>query len=105
MTIDKDNLEYHYNNFVYPKPTENIDEDLIKKGKIPYADPNFSWHILWPEKKNLRKKLNILIAGCGSDQAAIIARCNPLHKVTGIDLSIKSIEHQKKLLCYLKVCV
>ena len=97
MTNDSDNLTYHYNNYIYPDPIKDIDIDVIKKKIIPYADPNFSFHILWPEKKFSRKCLNILIAGCGSDQAAIIAKCNPIHKVTGIDLSIESIEYQKKL--------
>ena len=41
--------------------------------------------------------LKILIAGCGSDQAAIIAKCNPNHSVIGIDISPKSIAHQNKL--------
>ena len=98
MSIDKKNLEYHYNNFIYPKPVENIDEEIIKTGKVPYADPNFSWHILWPEKNHLSKKLNVLIAGCGSDQAAILAKCNPDHFFTGVDLSKKSIDHNNYLL-------
>ena len=98
MNNDSENLTHHYNNYIYPKPVENIDIDIIKRKRIPYADPNFSFHILWPEKEFSRKSLNILIAGCGSDQAAIIARCNPLHKVTGIDLSSESINYQKKLI-------
>ena len=98
MNSDKKNLEFQYNNYIYPKPVEDIDEEIIKIGKVPYADPNFSWHILWPEKKYKFKGLNILIAGCGSDQASILAKCNPGHKFTGIDLSKSSINHQKKLI-------
>ena len=44
------------------------------------------------------KQLNILIAGCGTNEAAVMAMCNPNHIVTGIDLSKSSIFHQKKLL-------
>ena len=86
MTDDFDNLNYHYDNYIYPKPVENIDEEIIKTGKVPYADPNFSWHLLWPEKKYNNIGLNVLIA-----------KCNPNHKFTGIDLSSNSIKHQKKL--------
>ena len=42
-----------------------------------------------------RKKLKVLVAGCGSDQAAILSRCNPNHYFTGIDLSQQSINYQK----------
>ncbi len=97
MNEDIKNLISQYDNFIYPKPVENIDLEIIQKKKIPYADPNFSWHILWPEKKYNNKSLNILIAGCGSDQASIIAKCNPHNTITGIDISSKSIEYQKKL--------
>lgn len=97
MNNDKEILKEQYNNFIYPKPVENIDEEVIKIRKIPYSDPNFSWHILWPEKNHQSSNLKILIAGCGSDQAAIIAKCNPNHSVIGIDISPKSIAHQNKL--------
>lgn len=97
MNEDIKNLISQYDNFIYPKPVENIDLEIIQKKKIPYADPNFSWHILWPEKKYNNKSLNILVAGCGSDQASIIAKCNPHNTITGIDISSKSIEYQKKL--------
>lgn len=97
MESDLNNLEFHYNNYIYPKPVEDINKEIIHLGKVPYADPNFSWHLLWPEKIFNSKNLNILIAGCGSDQAAILAKCNPGHIFTGIDLSKNSINHQQKL--------
>ena len=97
MSSDKKNLETQYQNYVYPLPIEDINKEIIETQLIPYADPNFSWHILWPEKNYSRKTLNILVAGCGSDQAAIIAKCNPIHKVMGVDFSKKSIEHQNLL--------
>ena len=50
MYSDKENLESHYNNYIYPKPIENIEDEIIKLGKIPYADPNFSWHIFMARK-------------------------------------------------------
>ena len=43
-------------------------------------------------------RLDILIAGCGSDQAAILAKCNPNHNFIGIDLSENSLKHEKKLI-------
>ena len=97
MSTNKEDLKSQYQKYIYPLPVENIDEEIIEKKLIPYADPNFSWHILWPEKNYSRKKLNILVAGCSSDQAAIIARCNPMHQILGVDISKNSIAHQNKL--------
>jgi len=37
------------------------------------------------------------VAGCGANQAAILAKCNPIHNFIGIDISKKSINHQEKL--------
>lgn len=91
-------LSVQYNNYIYPKPCENIEEEWIKLNRYQICDPNYLWHKIWPEKKYLRKSLKILIAGCGSDQAAILAKCNPIHKFTGIDISKNSLAHHKKLI-------
>lgn len=96
-------LENQYNKYIYPKPCEDIEEEYIKKNRYQECDPNYHWHKLWPEKKYERKKLNILLAGCGSDQAAILAKCNPIHKFTGIDISEASLAHQKKLITKHKI--
>ena len=90
-----DYLSNHYNEYIYPKPIDDIDEEFIKKKKYYLNDPTFFWHKLWPEKKYNSEKLNVLIAGCGSQQAAILAKCNPNHLFTGIDLSKNSIQHQQ----------
>ena len=91
-------LTNQYNNFVYPKPCEDIEIEYIKKNRYQTCDPNYHWHKLWPEHPYKRKKMNILVAGCGSDQAAIIAKCNPIHDFIGIDLSEQSLKHQEKLI-------
>ena len=91
-------LAEQYNNYIYPKPTENLSEEWIKKNRFQICDPNYCWHRLWPEKPYNTKRLDILIAGCGSDQAAILAKCNPNHSFVGIDLSENSLKHEKKLI-------
>ena len=90
-------LTDQYNKYIYPKPIENINKEILEKGKIFTCDPNFYWHKLWPEKKHINKDLKIFIAGCGADQAAILAYLNPYHKFIACDLSKKSIEHEEKL--------
>ena len=91
-------LTKQYNNYIYPKPCEDIETEWLIKNRYQTCDPNYHWHKLWPEHPYSRKKLKILIAGCGSDQAAILAKCNPIHDFIGIDLSKESLKHQKKLI-------
>ena len=91
-------LKDQYNNYIYPKPCEDIESEWLAKNKFKSSDPNFHWHKLWPEYPYSKEKMNILVAGCGSDQAAILAKCNPIHNFIGIDLSEKSLDHQKKLI-------
>lgn len=90
-------LKNHYNNFIYPKPTEDIEKDYLKKNRRSISDPSIFFHRIFPEKKFSKEKLNILIAGCGSHEAAILAKFNPQHNVIGVDLSENSILHQEKL--------
>ena len=91
-------LSEQYNNYIYPKPTENLSEEWIKKNRFQICDPNYCWHRLWPEKPHNARRLDVLIAGCGSDQAAILAKCNPNHNFVGVDLSENSLKYEKKLI-------
>ena len=94
---DKKNIEDQYNKYIYPKPVSDINLEIINKKIAPFADPNYGWHILWPEKEHQSSNLKILIAGCGSDQAAILSMCNRKHNFYGIDLSERSIHNQNIL--------
>jgi len=91
-------LKEHYNNFIYPDPILDIDQEFIDPKRHYYDDPTYYWHKIWPEKSFSDKKLEILIAGCGTNQAAVLAKCNPNHSFVGIDLSENSINHHKKLI-------
>ncbi len=91
-------LTDQYNNYIYPKPCENIEDEWLSKNMFKNNDPNYQWHKLWPEHPYSRDKMNILIAGCGSDEAAILAKCNPVHNFIGVDLSENSLNHQRKLI-------
>jgi SAM-dependent methyltransferase len=98
MNKNINDLKEHYNNFIYPKPIEDIEEEFIKQRRYYLDDPTYYWHKLWPEKAFNKKKIEVLIAGCGSHQAAILAKCNPHHNFIGIDLSKNSIKHEEKLI-------
>jgi SAM-dependent methyltransferase len=78
----------------YPPPVENLD-----RARDEWRDENrqrAEYHLLWPGKQYC-KDLDILVAGCGTWQAAKYAVCRPDARVVGIDVSQTSLDHTEKL--------
>jgi SAM-dependent methyltransferase len=89
-----DVISEFYNAHPYPPPVENLD-----RARDLWQDPNrrkAEYHLLWP-KKSYRSDLDVLIAGCGTWQAAKFALCHPDARVIGIDVSAKSLDHTEQL--------
>jgi len=64
-----------------------------------YQDENVlraEFHLLWPNDK-YRPDLDVLVAGCGTFQAAKHAIGHPVSRVVGIDVSSTSLEHTERL--------
>jgi SAM-dependent methyltransferase len=82
-----------YETHPYPPPVANLDayrqswDDTRRR-----ADA----HLFWPSQ-SYRDNRSILVAGCGTSQAAKYALRWPHARVTGIDLSKTSIEETTKL--------
>jgi SAM-dependent methyltransferase len=77
-----------YTSHPYPPPVENLDRAVDE-----WQDANrhrAEYHLLWPDRP-YRADLDILIAGCGTWQAAKYAVCRPAARVTGVDVSATSI--------------
>jgi SAM-dependent methyltransferase len=91
-------LKSHYENYSYPEPVQDIEKELIEKNIVYYDDPTYNWHKIFPEKAFSKNKISVLIAGCGTEQAAIIAKLSPQHDVIGVDLSSNSLKNQKRLI-------
>ena len=89
-------VEEQYTNWVYPDPIEDMQAAIAKGEYLEIGDPLMYWPLMWPHKRSI-DKLDILVAGCGSNQAAYYACRNPNWNVLGIDLSDSSLAHQKKL--------
>ncbi|QCH15665.1 hypothetical protein CB0101_12685 [Synechococcus sp. CB0101] len=51
-----------------------------------WFDPSHAHPLFWPDR-DYRADLDILIAGCGSNQAAVFATTNPAVRVVPIDVS------------------
>jgi SAM-dependent methyltransferase len=77
-----------YERYPYPPPVENLDiyqwhwQDQLRRR----AD----FHLFWPASP-FRGELSILVAGCGTSQAAKYALRWPAAQVTGIDFSATSV--------------
>jgi SAM-dependent methyltransferase len=88
-------VEEQYSRYSYPEPGDDIPTWLQKWNYGPY-DPSFYGARHWPEGRP-RFELEVLVAGCGTMQAAVLAFNNPECKITGIDFSQTSIAHEERL--------
>lgn len=77
-----------YDHYPYPRPV-----DSLEKYQRLWQDPQrrrADYHLFWPSSP-YREDLSILIAGCGTSQAAKHAMRWPGAQVTGIDISGTSV--------------
>jgi len=83
-----------YTNHPYPPPLENLDRvrEMWQDQNVHRAE----YHLFWPDKE-YRADFDVLIAGCGTWQAAKFALCHPAARVTAIDISPTSLSHTEAL--------
>jgi SAM-dependent methyltransferase len=89
-----DVVAHQYEKWQYPEPIQNLETWL--SGSCQWFDPSHAHRILWPDRP-LQADLDILIAGCGTNQAAVFAYTNRASKVVAIDVSQPSLDHSKYL--------
>jgi 2-polyprenyl-3-methyl-5-hydroxy-6-metoxy-1,4-benzoquinol methylase len=83
-----------YDSHPYPAPTGNLD-----RHRELYRDSarRRAWSLLqWPTEKP-RANREILVAGCGTSQAAVHALREPDARITAIDISETSLRHTREL--------
>jgi len=90
-----DPVEEQYTRHSYPEAGNDIPTWLKSWNYNPY-NPDRNEALFWPEGRP-RLDLKVLVAGCGTMQAAVHAFNNPQCKVTGIDFSQTSIAHEEQL--------
>jgi len=83
-----------YEKWVYPEPIRDLPGWLA--GNWQWFDPSHASRIFWPDR-DYRADLDILVAGCGTNQAAVFAYTNPGARVTAIDVSASSLDHHRFL--------
>ena len=96
MAKHQDEIEAQYNKHPYPEPISNMDE-FIKNGYAQASCLKVIWHRLFPEKKYY-DNLNVLIAGCGTNQAIYHALKYPKSDHYAIDVSEASLSHVSKMI-------
>lgn len=84
-----------YSRWTYPEPIQDLVPWLNNNWQL--FDPIHAHRILWPDQKDYQSDLDILIAGCGTNQAAVFACTNPTAKVVAVDISQPSLDHQRYL--------
>ena len=83
-----------YERYPYPRPIDDLDTYRRR-----WLDPNrrrADFHLLWPDKPYTEER-TILVAGCGTSQAAKHAARCPAARVIGIDFSATSVRHTEDL--------
>ena len=83
-----------YERYPYPRPV-----DSLKKYRRLWQDSQrrrADYHLFWPAA-SFKEDHSILVAGCGTSQAAKYALRWPEARVTGIDVSATSVRHTEQL--------
>ena len=94
LGVRADPVTNFYTSHPYPPPVGSLD-----RARDEWQDENrhrAEYHLLWPAR-SYRGDLDILVAGCGTWQAAKYALCRPDARVVGIDVSTTSLDHTQRL--------
>jgi len=89
-----DVVSEQYEKWVYPAPIDDLEEWL--QSSWQWFDPSHAHRLMWPDR-DYRPGMDILVAGCGTNQAAVIAFTNPSARVVAIDVSSASLDHHRWL--------
>src|SRR5271170_5953432 len=82
-----------YETHPYPPPLDSLDRHRERWND---ARRRADVHLLWP-RESFRDDRSILVAGCGTSQAAKYAVAWPRATITGIDVSTTSIQRTEQL--------
>jgi SAM-dependent methyltransferase len=93
-TAASEKVHTFYDRRPYPSPLTSLDEhrDLYRNPDRRRA----LFHLLWPAEP-MRGGQEILVAGCGTSQAARYALREPDARITAIDVSETSLRHTRDL--------
>jgi SAM-dependent methyltransferase len=91
-----DPIQTQYDRWVYPPRCHDLAVLQLSSPVLNYQDLHSLYWLFWPDGTP-REDLDILVAGCGSMQAAAQAYMYPRARVVGIDISGACLEHNEVL--------
>ena len=89
-----DVVSSQYERWMYPQPILDLRGWLATNWQ--WFDPSHAHPMFWPDR-DYAPGMDILVAGCGTNQAAVFAYTNPEAKVVAIDVSQPSLDHHAYL--------
>jgi SAM-dependent methyltransferase len=89
-----DQVQDFYDRYPYPPPVESLEQ--YRRSWQDQQKRRADYHLLWPGRSH-KEDFSVLIAGCGTSQAAKHALRWPAAQVTGIDVSTTSVQYTKTL--------
>jgi SAM-dependent methyltransferase len=92
MNQDADVASRRYE--MYPEPIQDL--EAWTDNNWEWFDPVHASSTLWPDR-DYRPDLDILIAGCGTNQAAVFAYTNRKARVVAVDISQPALDHLQYL--------
>ncbi|WP_040493039.1 class I SAM-dependent methyltransferase [Ilumatobacter nonamiensis] len=91
--VHDDPIAGFYERHPYPPPVD----DLSAVRVLDVEGRRTAHHLVWP-RRPVPDEPTLLVAGCGTSQAARHAARNPRARVVGIDVSTTSIDHTRRLI-------
>ena len=83
-----------YDRYPYPAPVESLEQ--YRRAWQDQQKRRADYHLFWPDR-SYREDFSVLIAGCGTSQAARHALRWPAAQITAIDISTTSVQCTKTL--------
>jgi len=90
----REDVRDFYERMPYPAPLTSLDKHRDLYANADHRRTQF--HLTWPTEQP-RGNLEILVAGCGTSQAAKYALREPDARVTALDISEMSLRHTRDL--------
>lgn len=78
----------------FPPPIEDLAAWLDNGWQ--WFDPLHAHRLMWPARP-YQPDMDILVVGCGPNQAAVLAYTNPAARVVGIDIDDPGLDHHRRL--------
>lgn len=94
-------VQAFYDRYPYPPPVDDL--DAYRRRWQDHQRRRADFHLFWPTKSYC-EDCSILIAGCGTSQAAKYALRWPAARITAIDFSATSVQHTEQLKIRWQAC-